>query len=203
MAVAADVTGADGPRRRGRPRKVDDGGVDTRERLLDAAFEAFLADGHAGVKLADVADRAGVTANAVYHYFDSRSALLVEAAKRALDKVQFPQVEPDSTAQERAVAVVRAFLAPQAAPFRRFVVELNVAAHHDDELATLIDDWNRTTLANWLRLTGRTKRSQARVKALMMLMLGICHHENFRAIDVPDRLLSDELEAIAAALFAD
>ena len=34
-----------------------------------------------GVSLADVAARAGVTANAVYKHFDSKSALLVETAR--------------------------------------------------------------------------------------------------------------------------
>ena len=72
-------------RRRGRPPKPDGSTPDTRERLLEAAFASLLELGYDGATLADVAKRAGVTANAVYHHFDGRSALMVAAAKRALD----------------------------------------------------------------------------------------------------------------------
>lgn len=52
------------------------GDPDTRRRILQAAWE-LLEQQDAGVKLVDVADRAGVSRQAVYLHFGDRSGLLV------------------------------------------------------------------------------------------------------------------------------
>jgi AcrR family transcriptional regulator len=52
------------------------GDPDTRRRILQAAWELLEQQG-AGVRLADVADRAGVSRQAVYLHFGDRSGLLV------------------------------------------------------------------------------------------------------------------------------
>ncbi|MCB0956072.1 MAG: TetR/AcrR family transcriptional regulator [Ilumatobacteraceae bacterium] len=190
-------------RRRGRPPKLDGTTPDTRERLLEAAFASLLELGYDGVTLADVAKRAGVTANAVYHHFDGRSALMVAAAKRALDAVQWPAVLPATEASERARMAVRAFLRPEAAGFRRFILELHAAASRDPELAPLLEDWNAASLANWLRLTGRSQEAKARIKAFFLLVMGTCHLEQYGALGTNHRLVIAALEDAAAGLFAD
>jgi len=52
------------------------GDPDTRRRVLQAAWE-LLEQGGSGVRLVDVADRAGVSRQAVYLHFGDRSGLLV------------------------------------------------------------------------------------------------------------------------------
>jgi len=190
-------------RRRGRPPKLDGTTPDTRARLLNAAFSSLLDLGYDAVTLADVAQRAGVTPNAVYHHFEGRSALLIAAAKRALDAVQWPDVLPAADAGERARAAVRSFVRPEAAGFRRFIVELHTAGLRDRELAVLLDEWNHHSLANWLRLTGRSKLAHARVKAFFLLMLGVCYLEEYDSIPASPAQLTASLEDVAAQLFAD
>jgi AcrR family transcriptional regulator len=47
-----------------------------RERLLDAALDVFVERGFGAATVRDIAQAAGVTAGLLYHYFDSKEALL-------------------------------------------------------------------------------------------------------------------------------
>lgn len=55
----------------------------TRARLLKAARECFARTGYAGTSNKDIADRAGVTAAAIYQYFDSKTALYAATVRDA------------------------------------------------------------------------------------------------------------------------
>jgi AcrR family transcriptional regulator len=173
--------------------------VTTVDRLIDAAFEACVELGVDGVSLTDVAARAGVTANAVYRHFDSKSALLVETAKRALDRL--PSDDPTLPPQDRARSVMRSFLAPEAQPVRRFVAELVVAAPRHPDLMPLMAQWNDERLARWPTVA-TTRAGRARVKALYVLLLGACQLEALAGIDAPARTMSSRLEDAAAGLFS-
>lgn len=48
---------------------------DKRERLLDAAAEAFWADGYAATSLADIAERSQVPVGNIYYYFKTKAAI--------------------------------------------------------------------------------------------------------------------------------
>ncbi len=63
--------------------------LDTRGRLLTAAFEAFYAHGYQGASLSDILARAGVTKGAMYHYFRGKRALLLAV----LDEIVAPYME--------------------------------------------------------------------------------------------------------------
>lgn len=185
-------------RRLGRPPK-DDARVSTEQRLVDAAFAACVEQGFDGVSLSDVAARAGVTANAVYKHFDSKSALLVATAKHAL--ASLPAVDdPTLDPPQRARMLARAFLAPEARQARRFVAELAAAAPRHPDLAQLMAEWNDERVAGWPR-TG-TRAGRARVKALYVLFLGACQFEALDGIDAPVDVVAARLEEAAAVLFA-
>lgn len=186
-------------RRRGRPPKGSHP-VSTVDRLIDASFEACIELGFDGVSLSDVAARAGITANAVYKHFDSKSALLVETAKRSLDRI--PLDDPALDPVDRARTVVRSFLSPQAATVRRFVAELVVAAPRHPDLRPLLAQWNDERLARWPTVA-RSAAGRARVKALYVMLLGICQVEALAGIDAPDAQLTSRLEDAAASLFTD
>ena len=68
MAEAA-VSGA--PRRPGRPSDADSAA--TRERILEAARRAFAENGYDATTNKTVAEAAGLTAAALYHYFPSKA----------------------------------------------------------------------------------------------------------------------------------
>jgi TetR/AcrR family transcriptional regulator, cholesterol catabolism regulator len=52
-------------------------GIETRERLLQAAVNLYSAKGFAGASVLDVARRAGVTKGAFYHHFESKAHLIM------------------------------------------------------------------------------------------------------------------------------
>ena len=61
------------------PEQLTDKAIDTRRRILDATARVLAENGFAGTKLAAIAEYAEVRAPAVYHYFESRDALIEEA----------------------------------------------------------------------------------------------------------------------------
>ncbi|HZG89632.1 MAG TPA: TetR family transcriptional regulator [Pseudonocardia sp.] len=68
---APEQAGPDRPRRRGRRPA----GADTRAQLLDAARTEFAARGYEGATVRAIADRAGVDAAMVNHWFGGKEAL--------------------------------------------------------------------------------------------------------------------------------
>ncbi|MDJ0850266.1 MAG: TetR/AcrR family transcriptional regulator [Myxococcota bacterium] len=57
----------------GRPAAADS--AETRARILDAARQRFAASGYGRARIQGIAEHAGVTTTAVYHYFDSKAEL--------------------------------------------------------------------------------------------------------------------------------
>jgi len=68
-----------GAQRRRRARRDDP----TRERLLRAARELLERGGYAGASVAAIAERAGVSAGALYRHFPSKAELFVEVFRAA------------------------------------------------------------------------------------------------------------------------
>ncbi len=72
------------PRRRpGRPAAADSS--ETRARILDAARQRFAASGYSRARIQEIAEEAGVTTTAVYHYFDSKAELYAAVYAAGLD----------------------------------------------------------------------------------------------------------------------
>lgn len=69
------------PRPRGRPPGATSDA--TRARILRAARESFARTGYVATTNKDIADRAGITAAAIYAYFDSKTALFAATVKDA------------------------------------------------------------------------------------------------------------------------
>ena len=46
--------------------------------ILEAALDQFIRRGYAATKIADIADKAGMSAGLMFHYFESKEALYVE-----------------------------------------------------------------------------------------------------------------------------
>lgn len=91
-------------RRRGRPPKS--AATNTRERILEAALDAFAERGYAATSVRQIGERVGVSAAAIYAHFEGKQAILDElvarggplAVQRALDALS-----PASTDDPRAV----------------------------------------------------------------------------------------------------
>jgi AcrR family transcriptional regulator len=59
----------------------------TRAALLDAVLELLLEEGYAGITTRKIAVRAGVSQGAQQHYFASKSELVVEALRHAVQRL--------------------------------------------------------------------------------------------------------------------
>jgi AcrR family transcriptional regulator len=55
-----------------------DAAAEKRQRILDAAVKVFANQGFTAGRISDIADEAGVAHGLVYHYFDSKEAILDE-----------------------------------------------------------------------------------------------------------------------------
>lgn len=125
------------PRRGRPPGKTSDA---TRQRILAAACECFGARGYETTTNRDIGDRAGVTAAALYQYFDSKLVLYIEAVREAhREIVPFFRraVDGAPTAREALVALTRAYaeaydLFPALTPF---LAGIGVEIHRHPEIA--------------------------------------------------------------------
>lgn len=187
------------PPRRGRPPNSE--GADTRERLLDAAAEVCIDVGFQAATLQMMAKRAGVTATAVYNYFDSREALLHAVGVRSL-RTLTKAVE--ATGSEPFQAIATAYLQPEMDGVRRLLAELHLAARRDEKLATLLGDWHHNAaleLAGWI--PGDPDNAVATVKALFLVLLGLCHLEDLSSIDADPAEVAQQIRVMVAALTAE
>ena len=81
-------------RPRGRPRDQDSAA--TRQRVLDVARSMFVRHGYDATTNRAIADASGITAGAIYHYFDSKAELYAAVYEETYDRV--------FTTLERAIA---------------------------------------------------------------------------------------------------
>ncbi|HET6793969.1 MAG TPA: TetR/AcrR family transcriptional regulator [Acidimicrobiales bacterium] len=66
----------------------------TRQRILAAAMQCFVADGYSRTSMADVADAAGISLGAVYQYFRDRSDLVGALVREGL-RVMLTRVDAE------------------------------------------------------------------------------------------------------------
>ena len=79
--------------------------------ILDAALKCFYERGYEGASIRDVAQVAGVTGAAVYHYFGSKQDLLMEILEDFLEKSL--QATKDAVSRAGTDPVARLFAAAQ------------------------------------------------------------------------------------------
>lgn len=58
--------------------------VDTKEKILDSAYQIFIQKGVDGAGIKEIADRAKVNKAMLYYYFDSKDHLFTEVFRKAL-----------------------------------------------------------------------------------------------------------------------
>ena len=57
------------------PPPIDLSELDTHDRIVRAALEVFVEKGYGGTRVQDIAERAGLTAGALYVHFPNRSMI--------------------------------------------------------------------------------------------------------------------------------
>lgn len=97
----------------GRP-KVKVGETATRERLLEASLHDFAQFGFEGAKLADIAERAGISRPSLLYHYGSKDDLYSALVRRVLTdigRVLGAALEQPGTFPDRLDAVIGAFTA--------------------------------------------------------------------------------------------
>jgi AcrR family transcriptional regulator len=126
-------------RRQGRPPGANRDA--TTARILAAAQDCFALQGYAGTTNKDIAQRAGVTAAAIYQYFDSKAALYmatVAAAQAQLVPAFRAAVadQPTTRGALRALVIASGQLDAQDRSITGFLSALPVEMHREAEIAS-------------------------------------------------------------------
>lgn len=75
-------------RRPGRPRKSDAAGMDTRERVMDAAQGLIQGRGYTGCSIKDVAEAVGLRTATIHHHFPTKGDLGAAVARRYREAIK-------------------------------------------------------------------------------------------------------------------
>jgi AcrR family transcriptional regulator len=113
---------------------------DTRARILEAARDCFARSGYAATTNQHIADLAGITAAAIYQYFDSKTALFmatVRQAKAEMLPLYREAVERSRTARAalKGLLVASAELHERDPSLAAFLSALPVEMRRHEELA--------------------------------------------------------------------
>jgi TetR/AcrR family transcriptional regulator len=115
---------------------------DTRERILDAAEEAFASGGYAAARVAGIAEAAGVNKAMLYYYFGSKDALYQAALERTLDQLaalaQGVLADPQTPPDRRAEAFLRGYFGVLRARPRFFNMVMRELLDGGERLAPLV-----------------------------------------------------------------
>ena len=146
--------------------------INKKEKLLDAAAEAFWVNGYDSTSLADIAKSSGVPLGNIYYYFKTKSAIaegvaeiFVSETKHSLNTIDMTRRDP----AEKLIAFIdllresadsRARLGcPLASGIRDFSGSVPAAQRRTNEVFETIFNWLSQVLAN----TGdRTAKRHAR-----------------------------------------
>ncbi len=159
--------------KRGRPPARPD----RRESILDAALQCFVERGFHGTAMPQIADKAQMAAGTIYHYFDSKEALvnaLYRSWKGAVAQRVFQAFPPTASPRKQfevmwAEMVAFAMANPTAFAF----IELHNHASYLDAESKAIDRTLKdfaATMIERAQAEGLVKRLDARV--LMELVFG-------------------------------
>jgi Transcriptional regulator len=189
--------------------------------LLEAALEVFARQGYRHARIDDVAEVAGVTKGAVYHYFDTKEALLLGVIEHY-----------HALAFHRAEEALRDGSAPASARVRLLVRKVfgHREAETGDRLLTLLlrdvarevprvhELWLRQGPAQlWTLLESLVDEGKRRgefradadgavaarvlISGLMLQLMWQQHAANVPGLAIdPDRLIDSSTEAFLAAL---
>ena len=119
--------------RRGTARREPES---TRDRLIEAAVEVFLAVGYDGARVQDIARKAGVTTGAIYAHFRDKADLLVKAfgthGVNAVEAVLLSNTDLPVASLLRALSEI--VVEGELDPAEMLLLDATVAARREPEL---------------------------------------------------------------------
>lgn len=195
------ASSAAAPRRRGRPPKSSPPAPAPADRLLAAAGQACAELGFESVTLEAIGRRAGMTAAGIYNHFGGKAELLYAAGVYALEGMG-DVLGGDGTEPRTVRDVAAAYLRPEMATARRLFVELHLAGARHPELAHHLARWHE----QWARMFAGVAPPEdddpaATVKALFLVLLGLCHLDELSDMPSSPSALSARVDGLIDSLF--
>lgn len=149
----------------------------THDRIVDTAAKVLRENGFAGVGVADIMNRAGLTHGGFYAHFESREALLAEALQRAGQDSRARLDDVIAKAHRKGTSPLRALV-------ENYLSERHVASPEIGcPVAALVSDMPRQS-------DGVREAATDRVKALVKAVQSV----------LPEGLGADEAGTIAAQM---
>src|SRR5699024_6636338 len=120
------------------PKVTEEHKQSMRRRIQDAALSCFARKGFSGASMADIVKEAGLSAGAVYVYYASKSELMVDVGRRAMEP-RIAVLETARTGSEVAppsaefIELLASLLIVN--PFSSIILQTWAAAPFDEEFA--------------------------------------------------------------------
>ena len=120
------------------PKVTEEHRLAMRRRIQDAALSCFVQKGFSGASMADIVKEAGLSAGAVYVYYASKSELMVDVGRRAMEP-RIAVLETARTGSEVTppsavfIELLDSLLIDN--PFSSIIVQVWAEASFDEEFA--------------------------------------------------------------------
>jgi AcrR family transcriptional regulator len=127
-----------------------------RARILDAARHCFIDDGFHAATMAEIAERAGMSAGLIYRYFENKNAIVLAITERELEirRARIAELRPGMDYAARMVQLFREFQSSEAdGTNAALFLEMSAEATRVAEIAeavAAIDRFSRGEFQQWL-----------------------------------------------------
>jgi AcrR family transcriptional regulator len=179
---------------------VDDGPIDTRQRLLDVAVTLISRYGFAGTSLQMIADELGITKAAIYYHFRTRDQLLVAVMEPMLRQIRqvVAMAESQRTPRTQMDAMVEGFA--EVVANNRALAAVMVFDPSVHRVLQMQPDWGDLIvrqLALLMQLdSGASDSGASGVIKATALLTGLAGAATGAPLDMDERTLVEELSQI-------
>ncbi|PRE70643.1 TetR family transcriptional regulator [Burkholderia multivorans] len=154
-----------------------------REQILDLAAEKFAQTSYPSTSMSDLATASGTSKARLYHYYESKEAILFDLLDRYTKRLMLIIAEVEGTSQRRGLSereafaeLVRAFLAEYETSHSRHVALLNDVKYLEDAQREIVLDRQRDIVAAFARQLARTypdRISKENQTSVTMMVFGM------------------------------
>ncbi|KVQ57405.1 TetR/AcrR family transcriptional regulator [Burkholderia territorii] len=154
-----------------------------REQILDLAAEKFAQTSYPSTSMSDLATASGTSKARLYHYYESKEAILFDLLDRYTKRLMLIIAEVEGASQRRGLSerdafaeLVRAFLAEYETSHSRHVALLNDVKYLEDGQREIILDRQRDIVAAFARQLARAypdRISKENQTSVTMMVFGM------------------------------
>jgi AcrR family transcriptional regulator len=154
-----------------------------REQILDLAAEKFAQTSYPSTSMSDLATASGTSKARLYHYYESKEAILFDLLDRYTKRLMLIIAEVEGASQRRGLGerdafaeLVRAFLAEYETSHSRHVALLNDVKYLEDAQREIVLDRQRDIVAAFARQLARAypdRISKENQTSVTMMVFGM------------------------------